>query len=297
MTNQVKQAFSPEIIKLQVEQILPLRKIEPSVKKTKKYRQISASIAEVGVIEHMVVHAHPNMPDKFMLLDGHLRFEVLKDMGTKEVYCLVSKDDEAFTYNHKVNRLSPIQEHFMILKAIEKGVADDRIAKALNVDLGKIRQKRNLLKYIDPEVVDLLKDKQISPGAIRILRKMDLLRQIEVAELMIAAHNFTVPYAQALLAATPQDQLLEKEKERKIAGLTPDERTKMEIESSALARDIKIVKDNYGKDTLNLVLACGFISRILENARVVRYLSKGYPDMLSEFQKIIEATSLAQPPV
>jgi ParB-like chromosome segregation protein Spo0J len=296
MTNQVKQAFSPEIIKLQIEQILPLRKIEPSVKKTKKYRQISASIAEVGVIEHMVVHASPNMPDKFMLLDGHLRFEVLKDMGTKEVYCLVSKDDEAFTYNHKVNRLSPIQEHFMILKAIEKGVADDRIAKALNVDLGKIRQKRNLLKYIDPEVVDLLKDKQISPGAIRILRKMDSLRQIEVAELMIAAHNFTVPYAQALLAATPQDQLLEKEKEKKIVGLTPDERAKMEIESSALARDIKIVKDNYGKDTLNLVLACGFISRILENARVVRYLSKGYPDMLSEFQKIIEATSLAKQP-
>jgi ParB-like chromosome segregation protein Spo0J len=280
MTNQVKQAFSPEVIKLQVEQILPLRKIEPSVKKTKKYRQIAASIAEVGVIEHMVVHAQPNMPNKFMLL----------------VCCLVSKDDEAFTYNHKVNRLSPIQEHFMILKAIEKGVADDRIAKALNVDLGKIRQKRNLLKYIDPEVVELLKDKQISPGAIRILRKMDSLRQIEVAELMIAAHNFTVPYAKALLAATPQDQLLEKEKERKIAGLTPDERAKMEIESSALARDIKIVKDNYGKDTLNLVLACGFISRILENARVVRYLSKGYPDMLSEFQKIIEATSLAKQP-
>ena len=73
MTNQVKQAFSPEVIKLQVEQILPLRKIEPSVKKTKKYRQIAASIAEVGVIEHMVVHAQPNMPDKFMLLDGHLR--------------------------------------------------------------------------------------------------------------------------------------------------------------------------------------------------------------------------------
>ena len=297
MSKQVEQAFSSEVIKLQVEQILPLRKIEPSVKKTKKYRQILSSIAEVGVIEHIVVHAQPNMPGKFMLLDGHLRLEVLKDIGTKDVYCLVSKDDEAFTYNHKVNRLSPIQEHFMILKATEKGVADDRIAKALNVDVGKIRQKRNLLKYIGPEVVELLKDKQISPGAIRILKKMHPLRQIEVAELMIAAHNFTVPYAQALLAATPQDQLLEKEKEKKIAGLTPDERTKMEIESSALARDIKIVKDNYGKDTLNLVLACGFISRILENARVVRYLSKGYPDMLSEFQKIIEATSLAQPPV
>jgi ParB-like chromosome segregation protein Spo0J len=296
MSKQVEQAFSPEVIKLHVDQILPLRKVEPSVKKTKKYRQISSSIAEVGVIEHIVVHAQPDMPGKFMLLDGHLRLEALKDMGTKELYCLVSKDDEAFTYNHKVNRLSSIQEHFMILKAVEKGVADERIAKALNVDVGKIRQKRNLLKSIDPEVVDLLKDKQISPDAIRILRKMNPLRQIEVTELMIAAHNFTVPYAKALLAATPQDQLVEKEKDKKIEGLTPEERAKMEIESAALAKDIKIVKDNYGKDTLNLVLACGFISRLLENARVVRYLSKAYPDMLSEFQKIIQATSLTQQP-
>jgi ParB-like chromosome segregation protein Spo0J len=294
MNKQVEQAFSPEVIKLQIDQILPLRKIEPSLKKTKKYRQISTSIAEVGVIEHIVVHAQPNMPGKFMLLDGHLRLEVLKDMGKKELFCLVSKDDEAFTYNHKVNRLSPIQEHFMILKAIEKGVSDGRIAKALNVDVAKIRRQRNLLKYIDQEVVELLKDKQISPAAIRILKKMKPLRQIEVAELMIAAHNFTVPYAKALLAATPHDQLLEKEKEKKMDGLTPDERAKMEIESAALARDIKMVKDNYGKDTLNLVLACGFISRILENIRVVRYLSKIYPDILSEFQKIIEATSLAK---
>jgi ParB-like chromosome segregation protein Spo0J len=296
MNKIVEQAFNPEVIKLQIDQILPVRKIEPSVKKTKKYRQISASIAEVGVIEHIVVHSQPNMPGKFMLLDGHLRLEVLKDMGKKEAFCLVSKDDEAFTYNHKVNRLSTIQEHFMILKAIEKGVADDRIAKALNVDVGKIREKRNLLKQIDPEVVELLKDKQISPSAIRVLRKMGPLRQIEVAELMIAAHNFTVPYAEALLAATPKGQLNEKEKDRKIIGLTPEERAKMEIESAALAKDIKLVKENYGKDTLNLVLACGFISRLLENARVVRYLSKNYPDMLSEFQRIIEATSLAQQP-
>jgi ParB-like chromosome segregation protein Spo0J len=297
MTKIVEMAFSPEVIKIQIDRILPLKKIEPSIKKTKKYKQISASIAEIGVIEHIVVHAHPEVPGKYMLLDGHLRFEVLKDMGEKEIYALVSKDDEAFTYNHKVNRLSPIQEHFMILKAIDRGLRDDRIAKALNVDVGIIRQKRNLLKFISPEAVDLLKDKQISPNAIRILRKMRPLRQIEVAELMIAAHNFTVPYAKALLAASPQDQLVDKEKVRKIEGLSIEERAKMEIESAALARDIKMVKESYGKDTLNLVLSCGFISRLLENAKVVRYMSKIYPDMLSEFQRIIEATSLVQQPV
>jgi len=111
-------------------------------------------------------------------LDGHLRFEVLKEIGQKEVFCLVSTDDEAFTYNHKVNRISPIQEHFMILRAIEKGVSEERIAKTLNVDVAKIRQKRNLLESICAEVVELLKDKHFSPNAIRVLKKMKPMRQI-----------------------------------------------------------------------------------------------------------------------
>jgi hypothetical protein len=35
----------------------------------------------------------------------------------------VSTDDEAFTYNKRISRIAPIQEHRMILKAIERGVS------------------------------------------------------------------------------------------------------------------------------------------------------------------------------
>jgi hypothetical protein len=33
---------------------------------------------------------------------------------------LIADDDEAFTYNKRVNRLATIQEHYMIVKAIER---------------------------------------------------------------------------------------------------------------------------------------------------------------------------------
>jgi hypothetical protein len=46
------------------------------------------------------------------------------------------------------------------------------------------------------------------------------------------------------------------------------------------------------KDTLNLVLACGYLSKLLDNSEIMRFLSKHYPDISSEFQQIIEATSL-----
>ena len=87
------------------------------------------------------MRATSNDRGKYLLLDGHLRIEVLKDRGETEVVCLVSTDDEAFTYNKRVNRLAIIQEHRMILKAVERGVSGGRIAKALNVDVAMHRSE------------------------------------------------------------------------------------------------------------------------------------------------------------
>lgn len=293
MKNSIKMAFDPEAVEIAVENILPLKKIRPAVKHTIKYRQISTSIKEVGVIEHLVVYAEKQMQGKYILLDGHLRLEVLKEMGVKKVYCLISKDDEAFTYNHKISRLATIQEHFMILKAIERGVSEDRIAAVLDVDVARIRIKRDLLNGITPEATELLKDKHVSPNAIRILRKLKPARQIEVCEIMMAAHNYTVPFAKALFMATPENQLLEDHRKKNVDAFSSEEMARMEKETEVLARDIKLVKEAYGKDMLNLVVSCGFLIRMLDNNNVIRYLSKNYPEILSGFQKIIEASSLS----
>jgi len=161
------------------------------------------------------------------------------------------------------------------------------------VDVAKIRRKRNLLKGIDKEAVDLLKDKRISPTALRSLSRVVPERQIEMCELMMAAHNYTVPFAKALLAATPGSQLKEPQKKKKLEGLSSDEMARMEKETEGLVKDIKLVRESYGKDTLNLVLSCGYLSRILDNGEVVCFLSSHYPDILGEFQKVIAATSLS----
>lgn len=292
MKKAVRMAFKPEVIEVAVDDIQPLKTIKASIKKTAKYRQVFTSVREVGIIEHLVVYRQKGADKKFLLLDGHLRLDVIKSLGQKTVYCLVATDDEGFTYNHKISRLAPIQEHFMILKAVDKGVSEDRIAKALDVDVSLIRRKRNLLNGIDGEAVELLKDKQMSPNALRVLSRVQPERQIEMCELMIAAHNYTVPFSKALLAATPESQFKEPQK-KKLEGLSSEEMARMEKETEGLANDIKLVKESYGKDMLNLVLVCGYLSRMLENGKVVRFLSSHYPDILGEFQKIIEATSLS----
>lgn len=96
--------------------------------------------------------AEDSDPGKYLLLDGHLRIDALKDMGKSEVTCLISTDDEAFTYNKRVNRLAMIRKHRMIVKAVQQGVPEERIAKALNVDVQSIIRKRKLLDGICADV-------------------------------------------------------------------------------------------------------------------------------------------------
>src|SRR5213592_3302552 len=102
----VRMGFEARTQTLQMADIRPLKLISDDVKKSAKYKQIMASVAEIGLVEPPVVARSREEVDKFLLLDGHLRLEVLKDQGRSEVRCLVSTDDEAFTYNKRVNRIA-----------------------------------------------------------------------------------------------------------------------------------------------------------------------------------------------
>ena len=208
MSTSVRIAFEQRIELLPLSMLLPLKTVSADLKDTSKYKQIARSVAEVGIIVPLVVARPIEQDGPYLLLDGHLRYAVLSDAGTQEVRCLVAQDDEAFTYNKRINRLATIQEHFMIVRAVERGVSEDKLADALNLDIKAIRRRRTMLSGICPEVVDLLKDKSLNPSTFEVLRKMKPMRQIDAAELMSTASNYTASYAKALLAATRQTDLI-----------------------------------------------------------------------------------------
>jgi ParB-like chromosome segregation protein Spo0J len=289
----VKMAFEEAGLCIAIAHIQPLKLVSSEVKKTSKYAQIAASIREVGIVEPPVVARDNSDPGKYLLLDGHLRVDVIKDLGQTHVTCLISTDDEAFTYNKRVNRIAMIQEHRMILKAVQRGVPEDRIAKALNVDVQSIVRKRRLLEGICPEVAEILKDKHIAINTFTELRKMVPLRQIEAAELMVAMNKYTISYAKSLLAATPQTQLVASDKPKHVRGLSDEQVALMERESVNLEREFRIAEKSYGTDHLDLVLTNGYLGKLLGNARVVRYLAQYHRDILNEFQKLAETATVA----
>jgi len=290
----IKQAFQPEIRVVPIASILPMANVPPAMRKSKKYQRIRSSIHEVGVVEPIVVYPKPtsDKPEQLLLLDGHLRLDVLQEMGRTEVQCLISTDDEALTYNHKVNHISPIQEHFMILKALESGVPEGRIASSLNVDVKEIRRKRDLLDGICPEAVELLRDKRIAPQALRTLKGVQPMRQIAIAEVMNASSNWSVTFAKCLFAATPQEELVKPDGHKDLPGMRPEDLARMEREMRLLEKDFRRIEDSHGRNTLNLVLALGYVRKLLENAEVVKFLSRRHIDMLGEFQKLVQENEL-----
>ncbi len=292
MNEHVRLAFEPDTLELDMSAILPARAVGSNVKTSPKYAAIAASIEEVGIIEPPVVYPLKGSTGQYLLLDGHLRIEALKDAGEQRVTCLISTDDEAYTYNHKVNRLMPIQEHFMIMKALERGVSEDRIARALCVNVSRIREKRNLLRGICDDTVTLLKGAPIGVAAIQHLRKVKPIRQVEIAEMMSIVANYSSSYIQALVAATPKEQMVAVEPGKAMATLSPEEIARMQREMEALQRDLQAREDTYGTNFLNLVIVRGYLAKLLDNARVVRFLSSNHPDMLNAFQQIVDSTSL-----
>jgi ParB-like chromosome segregation protein Spo0J len=288
--DKVELGFERRSIRLAIADMRPLHAVSPSMKKLRKYSQIESSIREIGIIEPPIVAKCRDDPKTYLLLDGHLRVEVLKDLGETEVTCLVSTDDEGFTYNKRVNRLAIIQEHKMILKAVERGAPEARIAAALNLDMNTLRNKIRLLDGICAEATELLKDRHVASNAFSEFRKMKPLRQIEAAELMIAMNKYTGSYARALLAATTKDQLV-KSDSPKLKGLTEEQMALMEREASNLEREFKIAEQSYGTDHLDLVLAKGYLAKLLRNTRAVRFLTNHHQEILNEFRKIADVES------
>ncbi|WP_374442472.1 ParB/RepB/Spo0J family partition protein [Pseudomonas panipatensis] len=289
----IKRAFEPNLIGVPLAQILTSRQVSQDMLGSVKFAAILASIRELGVVEPLAVHPEPIQvmggEPRYLLLDGHLRLAALKQLGAPEALCLLATDDEGFTYNRQINRLTPVQEHKMILEAIRKGVTAERIAEVLSVNVDRIRERQHLLRGIAPEVAELLKTRMVSQAVFRVLRRMKPMRQLELVEMMISANCFTGRYAEMVLAATRPEELVEPKKVSD--GVTAEDIARMEREMEKLYHDYRLVEDTLGETMLVLVVAKGYVSRLLRNETIAAYLDRFEPDLARELAVVMDAVT------
>lgn len=292
MAGGIRAAFESETVSVDLADLVPLRQIEPKVLKGSKFHQILSSVQEVGIIEPPTVVRQEGGTGKYYLVHGYLRVEALRILKVPSVVCLVATDDEVYTGNKRINRLAPIQEQRMIVKAIERGVSEERIAKVLNLNVSSIRRKRSLLDGICPEAANLLRDRQCPYETFRCLKKMKPLRQIEAVELMVGMNNFSVSCSKSLLLATQRDQLVEPSKPKPGLEQTRENLARLEREVGNLRKEIAEIEETYASDHLKFIVTRGHLETLCQNDNVVRYLSLHHGDIFGELRKLVEATTI-----
>ncbi|WP_175905699.1 plasmid partitioning protein RepB C-terminal domain-containing protein [Burkholderia seminalis] len=291
----VESAFNHEWFDVPLAALHPSKVLPSKVKESSKYAQIRSSVAAIGLVEPVVVIQHSSIPGQFSILDGHLRIEALTDLGRTHARCLIAKDDEALTYNKKVSRVAAIQQHRMIVKVYESGVPAEQLAAALGLTASTIRGHFKMLDGVCDEAIRLLSDKMVPRRVFSILRQMKALRQIDVAHTMNTLENYSGKFALAMLETTPDDQLVEGLKERAAKSGTLEAIQRLERELAVLQADTKLLEENYGPDSLKLVVIKSYVTNLLDNARVVRWLAQHKADYLQQLQSIAEVKSLMSP--
>lgn len=291
--SKVKLAFERDCVVLPLDCLNASVPLPPQVKSTAKYSQIRASVKAIGLVEPIVVFQNAGRPGVFQVLDGRLRLEALKDLGESNALCLISTDDEAYTYNRRVSRLSAIQEHRMISKAAQSGVSTKALSLALDLSEDTVRSRFRLLDGICSEAVRLLADKPVPHGLFKVLRQVKPFRQIDIAQAMINLNNFSLKLAGAMLQATAAELLTEEVAARSVKSGPTEALQRLERELAALQEDTKLLEESYGPANLQLEIIKTYLSKtLLNNAAVVRWLARTRSEYLEQLQMIAELKKL-----
>lgn len=281
----VKASFLSECVRVRLAQLVPLKTTLPRTKDSPKYLQILASIREVGLIEPPAILPIPDRPGYFHILDGHLRVDALRELEVVDVDCMLATAEDTYTYNRRVARLGALQEHRMVMRAWERGVSPERIADALGLGPESVKSRFKLLTGICKEAVALLANTPCPAAVFPLLRRMNPIRQMEAAEMMVGQHNFSAKFVRAILSATPRSER-QREPRARTSHASAKSMARLQREITRLKTQTKTAEMDHGPDILKLTIARTYLTSLLANREVADWLSLNRPDYVKEFRRI-----------
>lgn len=280
----ISKCFDNYFYEFDVDELIYSRPLPVNVRSSMKFKQIAVTVSEIGLIEPVIVFVDNEGGKR--ILDGHLRIEVLKDLGVKKVHCLISPVEDSYTYNKRVNRITIVQEQKMLLRAVEAGVSVDKLCTVLGVSVQTVQSKLRISEGIAPEVLALLAEKNVPQALFGLLKKLKPYKQIEVVDTLVSINNFTKKFLESMLHALPQEHFVD-------AGHAKEESNDFRRHLERLEKDMISVQietskldDEYSENTLKLVIIKGHLERILSKNDILHWLYDNHPDYLSVFKQI-----------
>lgn len=111
---------------------------------------------------------------------------------------------------------------------------------------------------------------------------------------MVASNTITVAHAEALLKATPPEQRADLKPAERDKTSPIEQIVKLEKEMSQVQTQYKDAEQNYGSDLLNLVVAKGYLTKLLSNDAVNSYIQRLEPEILEQFELVVNTVSMEE---
>lgn len=188
----------PEGIDLPLAAIIPIRKRTAT---QRGYQKLKANIQALGLIDPLCVCRDA---EKYYLLDGYIRYQILLELGVEEAPCLVLDRRDFYTPNRQVNNLSRVQEGRMIRRALES-VDGKTIARHFAIkSLYSVTRIRN--KALHPDILAALDAGEISRVCARELAFVVPERQVDLLEIMRQAGDHSPAFVKTQIIKTSPHQ-------------------------------------------------------------------------------------------
>lgn len=281
----IKQCFNNHFHLYPITILLPSKSIPVNVRSSNKYKQILTSIAEIGLIEPIMIFITENGEHK--ILDGHLRIEALKDLEITHAHRLISPVEDTYSYNKRVNHLTILQEQRMLQKAVESGVSVEKLCAVLGLSQGIINTRLRISEGISKEALALLADKNVSQNVFDVLRKIKLHKQMDFVSTMVTLNNFTKKFALSMLHTLPAEHLVRKpdnpsEDKDMIKTLA-----RLEKEMAALQVETQDIQNEFAENNLNLMVVRSYIAKLLSKNEIIHWLYDNKSEYLDVLKKVL----------
>lgn len=140
-----------------------IREIRENIKE-----EIKKNIQENGYYEARVLAVVPDSEDYYLVADGNHRLNALRELGIKEVPCLVYEKQDIYTLaiegNNTENTYAPMDlfDWLGIIQQLkEQGLTQQEIGDKIGWSREQIKNYIKIIKTIGTQILDLCKEHQI----------------------------------------------------------------------------------------------------------------------------------------
>jgi hypothetical protein len=202
------------------------------------------------------------------------------------VPCILRKQREAFTGNRMVNRVSPVQEHRMIERALGE-VDEASIAAALGITGLGHRLKKTLLKQLHPDVAAALDAGKINRACAREFTHVKPERQKEILQAMESYRDYSTTFVRTLVIKTPSHQRENRGRKHNPWDKTTQKKNDLLKKLADAEQKHDFYSQLYKQYTVDLLRLAIYARSLLTNQRLREYLDQRHPGVVERFETVI----------